>query len=554
MKDSEQSEPRAEPTSPPAPGGLRGWWSRWRAERRAPKRATPKKPGVVRRGWTRHVAGVVDVALVFLALAIVAVAGQHAAATASNVPGGWRLPVFLILLPFGLTYTSLLSARSRLTRTRFELAHPPGNYSPTDQRILLSVQKSWSYERLLFRAALGKVGLHAQIYGLVTTLTLGLTYLICFPLPKPTADGYTMVPLVAVAAASAATVSFAIHFGRIVVRLASQDFNARMYSWATRSMLLSLCATVVAAMFLTPKAGSGAPLVQWFDRAVLLGATVAALGDQVLEFVVAKAASLFGIAVRNPAGAADLEQIAGLTQDDVARLAEEGIESTHGLAYVPTARLFFSTNHSLQRLVDWQDQALLLQWVGSARAKSLADRLMVRGAIDLWGTVVALDAAPDDARRIALAQALGMDESQVSSIVKLVEHDQVVRRLHAHYVSTAWVNPGTEPVPVLNVTLMNGVGPEDLERIVANALVQRPGLTEADEARVRAVVEQALQSAADSRPGLFARPEFGQVMTECLRDALAQQPPSAPVDLEALARVLQESVRKAPTEVPPTRS
>lgn len=56
-----------------------------------------------------------------------------------------------------------------------------------------------------------------------------------------------------------------------------------------------------------------------------------------------------------------------ITNEEVERFAEEGIRSLPD-AFVPTARLFFNTNRSMQQICDWQDQALLRVYFGDVRA------------------------------------------------------------------------------------------------------------------------------------------------------------------------------------------
>jgi hypothetical protein len=277
--------------------------------------------------------------------------------------------------------------------------------------------------------------------------------------------------LIAVACAAAAGAGFLLHFARILVRLANQDFNARMYSWACRSTFFVLVATLVSAT-LAARAGTES-LVQYPYQALLLGTTIAVFGSSVMEVIANKAAGVFGLGAQTPRKPTDLLLLEGLTPEDIERMAEEGVDSLHALAFVPTARLFFSTNHSLQRLVDWQDQALLHVYVGQTRAQSLKEKMLIRGAIDLRGMVRGISDAADDARRTALGQALGMDAGQLSVFIETIRNDQVTRRLHAHWGASVRINgtPHAGPPPMV-------IDAEALKRVVdvslAESLARQP--------------------------------------------------------------------------------
>jgi hypothetical protein len=364
--------------------------------------------------------------------------------------------LFIILLPFALAYASFLSARGRIDRMRFHLFMPPARVDEKTLPILQSVQESWIYERRRFRGALAKTGTHALIFGMTASITLSLAFLVYQQAVGSTPKGqwlfdwkaalpaeagvWRLRALVAVACASAAAGGFLLSFARILIRLANQDFNARMYSWASRAAFLVLVATVISTTLLAREGQSGTVHMPY--HAVLLGLTIAVFGSSVLELIANKAAGIFGISTENVRKASDLTHIDGLSPDDIERLAEEGVDSLHALAFVPTARLFFSTNHSLQRLVDWQDQALLHVYVGQTRAQALKDKLLIRGAIDLRGAVLELAKTTEASatRREALRQALGMDDGQLTTFIDTIQEDQVTRRLSVHWRATARIS------------------------------------------------------------------------------------------------------------------
>lgn len=428
-----QGKPQLHAVPPPAPPRIPRWIARW---------MTP-----FGRRATKWVMGKLGMAML-LALGALLLWG-----IAPEQLGGkkefWYLPVVLGALPLGLTLASFVSATARINSLRFELHQPPGDFGPAELRILDSVQESWGYERQRFRAAVSKTGTHAVVFGVASTLVLAVPYALYWKAQELAASVATLLwgsghaqtiarllVIVAVACASAGAVCFVLQFARILLRLSSQDFNARMYSWSTRALLLVVTATLVGGTFL---ARGDKPLVTNLHEAVLLGATIAALGGNVLELLANKAATLFGIGTGGASRTSDLVHVEGLTKEDIERLAEEGVESVHALAFVPTGRLFFGTNHSLQRIVDWQDQALLYVYLGEARARAVKERMALRGAIDLWGIAVAAAKDPKAPERAALAQATGFDEGQLVSLLKSLEGDQVIRRIHAHWRATVRV-------------------------------------------------------------------------------------------------------------------
>jgi hypothetical protein len=457
------------------------------------------------RGVNALVGSIAELALLCVGLAGIAIVAVH---TAIAPPQEWPQATLIILLPFALSYTSFLSAKGRINRLRFDLHQPPASPDPSVQRILTSVHESWAYERRRFRSALAKTGTHALVFGLTTTLVLALGFVVyqqsvnAFPKPWLFEKGastlsaemmsFRMRALVAVACASAAIAGFLLSFARILVRLANQDFNARMYSWACRATFFVLVATVVATTLLARSRGS-TPLIEYPHEAVLLGATIAVFGSSVLELIANKAAGVFGLNTESTRRASDLLNIEGLTPDDIERLAEEGVDSLHALAFVPTARLFFGTNHSLQRLVDWQDQALLHVYVGQTRAVALKDKLLIRGAIDLWGAVQGLDPAVATPRRDALGQALGLTDGQLVTFIETIRDDQVTRRIHAHWRATARISGGgsARPPPV---AVEEAVLKHALDASLSEAMARNPA--QVDAAEVKRVVDQSLREAS----------------------------------------------------------
>src|SRR6201999_806339 len=51
------------------------------------------------------------------------------------------------------------------------------------------------------------------------------------------------------------------------------------------------------------------------------------------------------------------------------------------LAFMSTAKLFFNTTYGLATICDWQDQALLLDYLGQSRAQAWRDNLGIQSAV-----------------------------------------------------------------------------------------------------------------------------------------------------------------------------
>jgi hypothetical protein len=208
----------------------------------------------------------------------------------------------------------------------------------------------------------------------------------------------TQVRMLAIAAASAAITSFALSFGRITVRASIRDTSARMFAFALRAVVTSVLGVLLLCTLLwhNRPADTGGRADR--DGEVLkeqplknpasflmIGMVVALIGESVLHQLTARAAGVLNLSSgRVPSeGAASLTALEGMSEQDLIRLGEEGVDSLHALAMASTAYLYFSTPYTLQRLCDWQDQALLITNVGFAKAQACREKLMIRGAMDL---------------------------------------------------------------------------------------------------------------------------------------------------------------------------
>ena len=252
-------------------------------------------------------------------------------------------------LPFFLTVsvaTALLATRDRM---RFGLLIPGDMTSGGEWGSYSAIAlATWDYERERFLRSLDRMRSSAGLFGLIPTIFLVLCIL------GFTGNRVSGAWPFAVSIGAATIAGFLWLFARIMVRVAGQDFNARMFAWASRVMLAIIIADAGLCLLLVHLD------VKWVattEGAVLLGIVTALLGDRAIEPLLDKAAAVFGISVAKAAASPGLASLDGITEEDVERFAEERVLSIHDLAFAPTARLFFNTTHSLQRLCDWQDQA-----------------------------------------------------------------------------------------------------------------------------------------------------------------------------------------------------
>jgi hypothetical protein len=80
-------------------------------------------------------------------------------------------------------------------------------------------------------------------------------------------------------------------------------------------------------------------------------------------------------------GSLSLAMIQGITTDDQLRLSEEGISDVEHMAMANVLTLATNTGYSLQRIVDWKDQAYLCCYV--REDVSLWRGQLIRGALDV---------------------------------------------------------------------------------------------------------------------------------------------------------------------------
>lgn len=287
-------------------------------------------------------------------------------------------------MPAILAICSALLVERRFARGDFRLrvVFPPGMAVRDRVELKEKVERMWSYENELMRESVQRMARHAMIFGFLAASILTACAVI---LLKYSTIAGELRHLLALSVGSACLVSFTLNLGQILFRSASNDATARMMAWAARTLLIVSVATVFLGVALLSgpeeaSAGKGY-LFQGFKGALIVGVTVALLGERVLRAVTDRAASMLGVGPSGIALRNDLTLIDGLNEEDLARLAEERVDSVHALAFMPTPRLFFNTTYSLQRICDWQDQAMLIARLGSTNAQMLREQYLVRGGI-----------------------------------------------------------------------------------------------------------------------------------------------------------------------------
>ena len=247
------------------------------------------------------------------------------------------------------------------------------------------VQFSWDYESLGRERSQIRAEEYAHLIGWFTSLSLagGVLLLVHTPVQHPYIQSIALTILAAI------VTSFLLEIGAIFVRIANNDVSARLFA----SALHTLLTVMIAAAFL-PAALSllhETTLAGTSTGQALLGIAVGLIGRNALGVITVRANSILGIKTVTPENRAELKtSIDGMNEEDIDRLAEEGVDSVHALAYTPAPRLFFGTLYRLQRICDWQDQALLIELAGSSLAQAFRSNLVVRGAIDAQAVALVL--------------------------------------------------------------------------------------------------------------------------------------------------------------------
>jgi hypothetical protein len=385
--------------------------------------------------------------LYFFALLVVLVrsfkplADLHSADTGSHSGLVWMTlgPLALTVLcalPLVLMYCiKSLIVGSLDARTRFHVSswRAGADHAPGD-RATNEASRLWQHEIDQFTRRNLRLWRQGSFYELFCVLVFSLGAVILVGRAKHMGTGQ-LDPLgaVALAVTSAAVFSFLGEAGRMIVRVARRDASERMLAWATRRLLVVVtgaalvCTLVITGNFGNMARGQGAAGVFFW---VLLGAGTAVLGDRATMAVNDRVARIFSVTApaRRDEG---FKLVEGLCDDDLDRLAEEGIDTVHALAFYSTPKLFLSTPYTLPQICDWQDQCLLVVRLGRTKAAFCREHLLVRGATDMQRVAqdfVADRLLPDE--KDDLVKLLGLaSKAPAKEMLLALSQDPIAARL-----------------------------------------------------------------------------------------------------------------------------
>lgn len=370
-----------------------------------------------------------------------------------------------LLLSFGAALIAQLQQTPRARHLfQVEQEQPGAPWSKRERDwkldVFHAISGTWTIEAKRAFLAQQRMMQHACMYGLATSAVFGWSLIL-----NNSTSISCQTRMMGVAAASAAMTSFCLSFGRIAVRASMRDTSARMFAFALRGIVTSVLAAILLTTLLwhhpTPgpaqQAASGSeqkledPMVlnqqplKSPTGFLMLGMVVALIGESILSQLTARAASVVNLTPGPAAsdGQAKLTSIDGLSEQDILRLGEEGIDSIHALAMCSTAYLYFSTPYTLQRICDWQNQALLITYVGLAKAQNCREKLMVRGAIDLQRKadfLISETVASDEKKQAERDQTFEIIRSSLGFIsieqaresLFPIANDELIRRLRVY--------------------------------------------------------------------------------------------------------------------------
>jgi hypothetical protein len=369
----------------------------------------------------------------FMVRPILTVAFAGILVIAYQLLGAWESGLWLKLGVLGLTAApnilvgtiSFLMTRRSLQR-RWSILIPDRDPSGADSNWSerrRSSENTWHYEDELMHASIQRMSRHGTVFGFLASGILTTCAIIALPQRDPNLLRY-LIPLTT---GTAVFVSFTLNLGKLLFRSASNDATARMMAAAARTLLIVSVTTIFLSTVLlagTQSSGEAGFSYTGVKGALVIGVATGLIGERVLGVVTDRAATMLGIGSLTPKNLAELNAIDGLSEEDIARLSEERIDSVHALAFTPTPRIFFATTYSLQRICDWQDQALLIDRLGSTKAQILREKYLIKGATEAGRLAASVSDFP------ALAAALGFnDETQAKRALKQLAREEVVLRL-----------------------------------------------------------------------------------------------------------------------------
>jgi hypothetical protein len=389
-------------------------------------------------GWPRLMAFLAWVALLVSTYA--SLEGIIGTGTLSLL-GVWTLktvPLLLAVLVALPNVMLIIVARMllyRFSRRQFSLSwrDDPDDPLPLTADTRARAESTWNYEsqRAQIRYQSGLLP-QVAVFGLLSSAMLAFCVLgIHLPptqlFPNTGGPAPTWHIWVAWTVLSTATTSFMLSIGRILVRIAGNDATTRTFADAARSY--GLC-VVSAGLLACLTVSSTDPRTA--QASIAMGIAVGLLGDRAFLAVSNRAAALLGTEVETVDPGLGLRTIEGVGLEDAQRLQEENITSVHALAFVPPPRLFFNTSQHLQRICDWQDQALLFVAFGETRAKALREHFQIRGAIDAQRLASRLDELTPEVHQQLVVSLNLPSLTHLRQLFDRMRHDRRIDELRAY--------------------------------------------------------------------------------------------------------------------------
>lgn len=308
---------------------------------------------------------------------------------------------------------------------------PPSINNAAWLQVIDEVRRSWSYEAAQVDSLRWRFRSHGLVYGFLSSMAFSLpAILLARILVGDVANPPIAAPF-AIAVGASAAVSFIRDLGRMLVRASQRDSSTQMLAWSSKRLLISLtAATLLVGVAIG--ASVGGALTSGFIGPVLCGAGVAFLGDRGTTAVSDRVAQLIGAKPSKSRPGDDIQQIDGVEDEVAERLSEEGIDSVHSLAFFSTPKLFFNTPYTLQRICDWQDQALLFARLGD-RARLFRDQLFARGATDVLALASTFLGTMPAEQKQDMLKILGFSSlAQAEVLFQRLASDDLARRLVAY--------------------------------------------------------------------------------------------------------------------------
>lgn len=298
------------------------------------------------------------------------------------------LVMFACALPPLLAWPSYLLINKRAVCQHIRPVMPSTIESPALRHAAMS---AWVYEMGRAQWSLARAEVFAGIWGMIATVSIigSVTFLLP-PFHKIGEPFHGQHSVVAMAVIGATATSFLLDFARLCVRAANDDATKRMFAESLRTLILSVVSTLALVLLiwvigpeqlrgvLFDKQGVEACLV-----ALGVGAGVAVVGPPAFDWIQARVDTLIGIKSKRATGGTPLDALGDLSDAEVSRLAEEGIQSVEALVSSPIPRLYLNTRFSLRRIADWHDAGILIVRIGAATAADLRARWGICGAVEI---------------------------------------------------------------------------------------------------------------------------------------------------------------------------